>query len=632
MKALRLATICLLLIASPSCGGSSHSGPPEPPVLPNSAPVMTVPSNLTGTSPRYSFSLPTAGSEILTFSATDPDGDSLQWQLAAPASAASAAGLVYTTPLAGGTFLLEVLPVLATTFVQLNLLVDDGHGNAAAIDLLVVRTGPPAITAVTPDNAFRNHAQRVTITGRGLQLGGTVNTTVGFDGLAAANLVVANDTTLSCSTPASSAAGGTIVGVAHQYGQAQLPESAFTMFEFPPAFAALDQRLDNNTVVDFQVGVRGETAHAVWQQGSAILHRVSNDGGATWLPEETLSGSQVASEPQLVVAQNLVTVGWIAGGTQVWIRRLTEETTVFLPAQQLDAAAGAAQTRRLRLSQSGNHCYAAWLAGDPAIGASRVVAAGSSNLGASWSEPRTVSDGQANQSNHELACAGAVAWILVEDERLGASVRGIYAVRTTDAGGSWADPKRLNLATAAGGEPRLAAASGRVHACWVQNGALWFNTSPNNGLSWNSTATTVQGAQGGAVSAPSICSEDDRVFMSYVKGGNAVLVTRFSPLGSLEQHVQLETLVTPSAQTNIGCIGNYVFVAWRDGDPAASAARVKQSVSVDVGATFAAPAGLGNGTANQDQVQLRHDGARLLLGWLDSRAASVGLFINRTTQ
>ena len=59
---------------------------------------------------------------------------------------------------------------------------------------------------------------------------------------------------------------------------------------------------------------------------------------------------------------------------------------------------------------------------------------------------------------------------------------------------------------------------------------------------------------------------------------------------------------------------------------------MKHSASVDVGATFEPAAGLGNGTANQDQVQLRHDGARLLFGWLDSRVAPVGLFVNRTAQ
>jgi hypothetical protein len=96
--------------------------------------------------------------------------------------------------------------------------------------------------------------------------------------------------------------------------------------------------------------------------------------------------------------------------------------------------------------------------------------------------------------------------------------------------------------------------------------------------------------------------------------------------------VQVETVTTPSAQPDIGCIGNYVFVAWREGDTGTGAARVNHSVSIDVGATFAPAAGLGNGTANQDHVLLRHDGARLLLGWLDSRAANVGLCINRTTQ
>ncbi|HEU4417348.1 MAG TPA: IPT/TIG domain-containing protein, partial [Planctomycetota bacterium] len=276
MKSLRVATICLLLLPWPcSCGGSDGGGgPPETPIQPNDPPVITVPNGLTGTSPRYTFSLPAGGTQLLTFTATDPDSDPLLWQFSVPPNGAASAGLYFTTPVTGPTCVLEVRPVLAPAFVQLNLLVDDGHQHAVAIDLLVVRTGPPAITSVTPDNAFRNRAQKVTITGSALQLGGTANTTVGFDGLAPANLVVANDTTITCSTPTAAAIGGTIVGVAHQYGQAQLPESAFTMFEYPPAFEALDKRLDNNTVADFQLGLRGSAAHAVWRQGNAILHRV----------------------------------------------------------------------------------------------------------------------------------------------------------------------------------------------------------------------------------------------------------------------------------------------------------------------------------------------------------------------
>ena len=202
------------------------------------------------------------------------------------------------------------------------------------------------------------------------------------------------------------------------------------------------------------------------------------------------------------------------------------------------------------LSQSGTNCYAAWLAGDAGVGLSRVVATASADLGASWSAPMTVDDGLANQDNQELTSAGAVAWILCEDDRLGASVRGIYAIRSTDAGTTWGTPRRLNLTTVAGSQPRLAAASGRVHACWLQNDALLFNTSSDNGLSWSSAAMSVQGAQGGAVSAPSMCSEADRVFMCYVRGGNAVWVSRFSPLGSIVQHVQVDTTTTPSAQTS----------------------------------------------------------------------------------
>jgi hypothetical protein len=138
--------------------------------------------------------------------------------------------------------------------------------------------------------------------------------------------------------------------------------------------------------------------------------------------------------------------------------------------------------------------------------------------------------------------------------------------------------------------------------------------------------------QFGVVSTPAICCEDDRVWFAYVAGGTAVWVSRYTPLGSSVQHTPVEQTAPVSGEPCIRAAGNYVFVAWRDGDVGTGAARIQQAVSGDGGATFPAPAGLGDGTASQTGPQLLHDGARLLLGWLDARGASTGVFVNRTAQ
>jgi len=212
------------------------------------------------------------------------------------------------------------------------------------------------------------------------------------------------------------------------------------------------------------------------------------------------------------------------------------------------------------------------------------------------------------------------------------ALRGIYVVRSADGGGSWGTARRLNTPATAGGQPRLVAAGTRVHCCWLQNDALFYTASPDNGASWSNTVSQVQSPQAGAVSAPALCAEADRVFLGYAVAGNAVWVSRFAPVGSTVQHTLVDSAVGVSAETQVGCAGNYVSVAWREGDFATGASRIQQAVSGDRGATFPAPAGLGNGAAAQTGPQLLHDGARLLLGWIDSRDPTAGVFVNRTAQ
>src|SRR5688572_1874932 len=148
----RRALPCLLL--SPvlcTCGGGGGGGGPPPPPD-NSPPAMTVPGGLSGSSPSYGFALPTGGTQTLTFTASDPEGDPLLWQLGVGGTAANDAGLVFSTPVTGTTFTLELEAVTAPAVAPVTLLVEDPRGAAAAINLSVVRTGAPTITAVAPNS------------------------------------------------------------------------------------------------------------------------------------------------------------------------------------------------------------------------------------------------------------------------------------------------------------------------------------------------------------------------------------------------------------------------------------------------------------------------------------------------
>lgn len=631
----RRALFCLVLTpVLCTCGGGGGGGSDEPPLPENNPPVMTVPGGIGGSSPSYVCTLPTGGTQTFTFTATDPDGDALLWQLGVPGTAANATGLVFTTPVTGTTFTLELDTVTDPASAPVTLLVEDPRGAAAAIDLLVVRTGAPSIAGIAPNNAFTTLPQQVTITGVGFDLGGIANTVASFGGFASPDVAIVSNTELTCSTPGAAPPGSTQVAVGTQFGNATLPPSEFTVIAFPPAFAANDQRLDSATVTTFHLANDGPNVHAVWHEGTSIVHRGSTDGGTVWSPALPISGPEAASEPRVVVLGADVGVAWIGDGNSVWFAHSEDGGATFLPPARLDnAALPVSPTRRPRLSQAGDRRYVAWLEGDGNIGLARVVVSASSDRGASWGFRQKISD-LANQDNHEIRCAGDVAWVVMEDDRLGVNQRGIYAVHTPDSGVNWGLARRLNLPGTAGALPRLCGAGGRAHASWLQNSVqastLRYSTSNDNGATWSTAPLIVDN-----VTSPTLITEHDiacdpqRVVFSYVVGGTAVWSARIPSFGATVQLTQVDAVITTSAETGIHLANNYCHLVWREGDVGAGTARVRLAVSGDGSATFASNGGFGDGTAAQRVPQLLHDSARLVVGWLDSRDPTVGLFTNR---
>ena len=76
---------------------------------------------------------------------------------------------------------------------------------------------------------------------------------------------------------------------------------------------------------------------------------------------------------------------------------------------------------------------------------------------------------------------------------------------------------------------------------------------------------------------------------------------------ALPEHVTLSDTLEAATPPELVVSGNYLFAAWRGGDVGGGAgdARVKFATSVDVGATFTAPATFGDGAAAQAQLDLQ---------------------------
>lgn len=616
----------LAVLGLTACGGSSKE-PKEPPLPPNDPPTITAPAGVGGSGGLRTFTLPVAGSDTLEFTASDPNGDTLQWTAQVGGGTATATGLTFASPVHGTTFPLTVDPVAEPAAAVLTLLVEDPRGAAASIDVRVVRSGAPGILGVTPDTAFAGQPQVVTITGTALQLGGSVQTAGTFDGVAATDNTIVDDETLVCTTPSSVAAGPTAVGVTNVFGSAQLPDTEFRLLTFPPAWNATDLQLDGGAGTDLHAARDGLRVHAVWLEGQDVAHRASTDGGATWSAPAVLSGGEVATEPQVVVVGSDVTVAWIGGGNSVISRTSHDDGASFAPAETHDSGTAMA---RPRLAASGARHHLVWQRGTTGLGTARLVAASSANAGDTWTTAELVGDGGGNQHGHEIACDGARAWIAFVDERDGPTIAGIYTARTTNGGLTWEAPQRRSLANTLAGTPRLAHDSGNVWLAWLRNDALEYVASADAGVSWPAVPFELRNGGTDAIAEPALASEGDRLWAIYRLGATNVAVTRVGGIGTAPQHLTISVATDPVGEPCIATSGNYVLTAWRSGSVGGGAARIVTAMSTDLGDNYTAPVGFGDGTAAQELPLLLRDGARLQLFFRDHRTAPPGLFTNRT--
>jgi hypothetical protein len=328
------------------------------------------------------------------------------------------------------------------------------------------------------------------------------------------------------------------------------------------------------------------------------------------------------------MAGNDVTVAWIADGSGMNVRSSHDGGASFAVVQPLDAAG--TSVRRPRLVASGTRRYLAWLRGNPGLGASRLVASASTNAGDTWLSAALAGDGGSNQSDHQLVGNGPTALLAFVDDRQGASVPGIYTLRTTTNGVDWGPAQRRSLSNAAANSPRLCADSGRAWLAWLRADVLEFVGSADGGLSWPTVASELRGSGQGAVAEPALHCEGDRLYAIYLLAGNSIAVTRVGGIGAQPQHRTISSVTGPAGEPQVQSRGNYVVAGWRDGAVAGGAARLVQAVSVDLGANFTAPTGFGDASAAQEMPRLLLDGARLLLLWRDHRSTPAGIYSNRT--
>lgn len=622
----------LLLLA---CGGGGGGGSSAPDPVPNTAPTLAVPAAFTGGPVSWTYTAAVASTASLTFTATDAEGDPLTWQVTGSPAGRTATGVSLPSSSLGTSYTIGVAAVGAPAATTLNVLVEDPNGGAASIDVLVVRSGAPSISGVTPAAAFATAPQQVTLSGNGFELGGTAAAQVRFGGASATAVTVVDDGTITCLTPSTLALGATAIQVQTQYGTDTFGAGSFTTYAYPVDLLAGDTALDGGSGDELAVDSDGQTLQAVWVEGGALVHQRSLDGGATWSATQFLSGSETPAEPQVLVRDDDVQVVWIGDGQTVLARTSSDGGQSFASAITLNPSAGSVPASAPRLAATGNRRHCIWLQGASGSGAQRVVTTSSTDAGASWRAAQLVSDDGVNQSLHAIGCEGSAVWIAFYQNVLETGA-GVYTSRSSDGGVLFTAAVRRS---ATGTDFSAVVASNtdeRAWLVWVREDELEYILSVDDGETWTTQATQLRGMDLGPISSPAIACEADRLYAVYVTGAGAdtCAFSRIGAAGAAPQHVTLSDTAQSTGAPELGVRGNYLVAVWRGGDVGGGAgnARLRLVSSVDLGVTFTTPTTFGDANSAQELPRLVFDDGRIWLGWRDYRGVTASLYANRTEQ
>ena len=147
----------------------------------------------------------------------------------------------------------------------------------------------PTLTAVTPNSGPMAGGQQVELTGTGYLNNDPGVTTVMFGATAGVNCLVANDTTMQCTTPEGAAEGAVTVSVSNANGSDELVDG-YTYEVVPYLYAA-----DGKTGLDgdfYRIDPATGAAEVVGPIGYSITGLCMRPDGALFGTEATQSGNQ----------------------------------------------------------------------------------------------------------------------------------------------------------------------------------------------------------------------------------------------------------------------------------------------------------------------------------------------------
>jgi len=360
---------------------------------------------------------------------------------------------------------------------------------------------------------------------------------------------------------------------------------------------------------------------AVWRAWDGANYRIqtatSPDGGATWAAPITLSeAGESADAPQVTFWDTTVTAVWnrVEGG----IDRIQTSTstdsgqTWGAPVTISALGASAAQPQ---ITTDGTTITAVWRRYDGPVSLIQTVR--STDAGATWSAPVTLSTAGANARAAQIVTDGITTTVIwARDD--GSDFR-LQSVSSTDSGATWSAPVTISDAGGSVEEPQFVTDGSTMTAVWSQFDGSYTRTqtssSVDDGATW-SAPVTLSGGGADAYNAQ-VATDGTTIIAAWIRSpgtGTHIQVATSTDAGATwSAPATISDTAQSAGSPHLVSEGGEVTAVWERFD--GSNGRIQASTSTDAGVTWSTPDTLSvaGQTANAPKVVAA--GSTLVVAW-----------------
>jgi len=272
-----------------------------------------------------------------------------------------------------------------------------------------------------------------------------------------------------------------------------------------------------------------------------------------------------------------------------------------------------------QLVTDGTTITATWVRIDG--GVYRVQAASSTDDGATWSTPVTLSDPGESASRPQLATDGTT--ITAIWERYIGSYLPIQTASSTDGGTTWSTPVTLSDAGQEAYNPQLVTDGTTITATWSRIDGIYFRiqtaSSTDGGTTWSAPVTLSDAGQ--SAERPQLVTDGTTITITWLRydGSHYRIQAASSADGGItwSTPVDLSASGGNSYEPQLVTDGTTITVIWYRYD-ASSVGRVQTASSTDGGTTWSTPTTVSDPVENAFEVQLATDGTTITAVWFRS--------------